>query len=140
MFNREELLAVKGTPLQPNRDSDEAKIRTKLVPGVASNVVVGDPVTQQDVKAEMEVHRPFYFMRSEVRKVADKIGYTEGCPGCRAVKHDFSSRPPHSSECRLRMEPEMQKSARGKARMEEWQNKMASEVERRIREENCASK
>ena len=78
MFNRDELLAVKGTPLQPNPESEDNKIRTKLVPGVANNEVLGDPVTQQDVKAELEQHRPFYFMRTEVRAVASKIGYTEG--------------------------------------------------------------
>ena len=113
MFNREELLAVKGTPLQPNPSGDDQRIRTKMVPGIANPVVMGDPVTTQDIKEETGGRRPFYFMRHEVRAVASKIGYTEGCHGCRAVKNDFVSRPTHTLECRARMEPEMKKSAKG---------------------------
>ena len=75
-----------------------------------------------------------------MREVADRIGYTEGCPGCRAVKRNLVSRPVHTPTCRARMEPEMQKSARGAIRMEQWQNRLASEVEKRVREENRIAK
>ena len=55
MFNKEELLAVKGTPLQPNPESSEMKITTKMMPGVANPEIMGDPVTSQDVKAELGI-------------------------------------------------------------------------------------
>merc|ERR1712026_378405 len=35
-WNKEEVLAVKGTPLQPNPESEDARIRTKMVPGLAT--------------------------------------------------------------------------------------------------------
>ena len=49
MFNKDELLDVKGTPLQPNPERDDNTIRTKLVPGVANAEVLGGPVTKQDI-------------------------------------------------------------------------------------------
>ena len=79
-------------------------------------------------------------MRDEVRAVAARIGYTDKCPGCRAVKNNFVSRPTHSAECRARMEPEMRKSARGGQRLEQWENRLSAEVETRIRDENKLAK
>ena len=77
MWNREEVLAVKGTPLQPNPENDDGRIRTKLVPGLATTEIIGDPITAQEVKAEVGEQRSYYFMRADVKIVASKIGYTD---------------------------------------------------------------
>ena len=140
MWNKKEVLAVRGTPLQPHPNSDDNRIRTKMIPGLATTEVIGDPVTAQDIKEEVGGGRPFYFMRADVKIVASKIGYTDNCAGCRAVRLGFTSRPPHSLECRARMEPEMKKLPRGNARMEQFEHKLASEVEKRVRLENKIAK
>ena len=51
LIDREAWLAVRGTPLQPNPDGEETRSKTKMMPGVARDEVVGDPVTTQDIKA-----------------------------------------------------------------------------------------
>ena len=43
-WNANEALKVKGTPLQPNPGSDDARIRTRLDPGLADHTIIGDPV------------------------------------------------------------------------------------------------
>ena len=58
---------------------------------MANDEVIGDPITKQDVAKELGEQRPFYFMRSEVRAVAERIGYTEGCKGCKAVRLNYTS-------------------------------------------------
>ena len=108
----EALLAVQGTPLQPNPGSTDARITTRLEPGLANSEVIGDPITKQEVARELGEQRPFYFMREDVRTIALKIGYTDRCPGCRAVRLNLTSRPVHSEECHARMEPEI-KVAKG---------------------------
>ena len=140
MWNKEAVLAVKGTPLQPNPGSEDTRIKTRMEPGVATPVVVGDPVTQQDVKAALGEQRPFYLMRADVREAAKKIGFTEGCAGCRAVRFNFSSRPTHTDAWRQRMEAEIRKTPRGQERMTEFENRLASDVEKRIEAENKIAK
>ena len=50
-------------------------------------------------------------------------------------RFNFNSRPMHSLECRWRMEPEVSKSVRGKERMEEFERKLAADVEERVRKQ-----
>ena len=140
MWNREEVLAVRGTPLQPNPGSEETRIKTKMTPGLATTEIIGDPVTAQEVKAETGEKRPFYFMRSDVRTIAASIGFTSGCAGCRAVRLNLNHRPPHSDECRTRMEPEMKKLPKSGARMQQFEYKLVAEVEKRVRDENKLAK
>ena len=85
----EEVLAVRGTPLRPNPTSEDQRIRTKMDPGLSTNAVVGDPVTKEEIATEVcGSQRRFRLLRKEVRAAAERIGYTQGCPGCRAVEND----------------------------------------------------
>ena len=120
-WNSEEVLAVKGTPLQPNPESEDVRIRTKMVPGLATTEIVGDPVTKQDLKAQVGEQRPFYMTRANVKEAAKAIGFTDGCAGCRAVEHNYVSRPMHNEACRLRMEAEIRKTTVGGTRMENFE-------------------
>ena len=36
MWNREEVLGVRGTPLQPNPNNEDNRIKTKMIPGLAT--------------------------------------------------------------------------------------------------------
>ena len=112
-WNRDALLEVKGSLLLPNPGQSDSRIRTSMDPGISVESNLHEPITKEDIAREMGEHRPFYLLRTDIRKVAEKIGYTKDCKGCRAVEMNFSSRPMHSNECRRRMEEEMRKSSRG---------------------------
>ena len=96
-MNHDKVLEVRGSPLQPNPGSEDTTIRTKMTPGVASDRVVGDPVTKEEVAKELGQHRhPFHLMRKDVQEVAKKIGYTLGCKGCRAAELNHKRQWRHS--------------------------------------------
>ena len=96
-WNHDEVMKVRGSPLQPNPGSNDVTIRTKMAPGVADDRVVGDPVTKEEVAKEIGRRRhPFYLMRADVREVVKKIGYTLGCKGCKATELNYTSRPMHT--------------------------------------------
>ena len=84
-FSEEAVLAVRGTPLQPNPGEGDTRIRTRMEPGIAVPEVIGDPVTKEDIREEMGEQIPFYLTRASV------IGYTKGCPGCRATELNFKT-------------------------------------------------
>ena len=126
-------MKVRGTPLQPNPGRDDVHIRTRMEPGLATPTIIGDPVTRQDVAKETGEMRRFYMLSSNVKEIAKKIGYTDGCVGCRAVERGLVSKPAHSEECRRRMEPEIRKTARGAIRMEEYEQRIAKEVEEQVK-------
>ena len=133
-WRHDELLAVRGSPLQPNPGNEDTRIKTRMEPGLSIQNTMGEPITKEDVAKEVGTQRPFYLMKADVREAASRIGYTPGCKGCRAVEFNFNSRPMHSTECRERMEPEIvSKSVRGKQRMEEFERKLAADVEERVR-------
>ena len=75
-WSKEELLAVRGTPLQPNPHSEDGRIRTRMEPGVAVGDVLGDPVTKQDIQKELGEQRRFQLTRENVKEVASRLGYT----------------------------------------------------------------
>ena len=81
-WRKDELLGITGTPLQPNPGETDARIRTRMEPGLAVENTMGQPVTQQDVARELGQQRPFYMMRHDVRTIASRIGYTQDCKGC----------------------------------------------------------
>ena len=72
-WDREQILSVRGTPLQPNPEGEGNRIRTRMEPGVANQEIVGDPVTKEEVREALGEQRPFYMMRSAVRETAEKI-------------------------------------------------------------------
>ena len=105
-----------------------------MEPGIANDQIIGDPVTREDVAEEIGANRhPFHLMRKDVREAAKVIGFTRNCRGCEAVELGYSSRPMHSDECRSRMEEQISKTTRGKARMVEFEKRLASDVEARVR-------
>ena len=104
-------------------------------PGLSNTTIIGDPVTKQDISRQLGKQHPFHLMRADVRKIAERIGYTKGCKGCKAAEHNYVSRPMHSDECRIRMETEMRKTPRGSERMQEFEHRLASEVEARVRQQ-----
>ena len=58
MWKKDEVLAVRGTPLQPNPEGASDRIRTRMEPGVANEEVMGDPVTKEEVEAAVGEQRP----------------------------------------------------------------------------------
>ena len=74
-WSQEELLQVRGTPLQPNPGRDDVHIRTRMEPGLAVPTIIGDPVTRQDVAKETGEMRRIYMLRSNVKEIPKRIGY-----------------------------------------------------------------
>ena len=72
----EEIMAIRGTPLQPNPGTDDRRIRMRMEPGVANPIAMGDPVTKEEIAREVGKQHPFHMMRTDVREAAKKIGYT----------------------------------------------------------------
>ena len=106
-WNHEAVMSVRGSPLQPNPGENDIRIRTKMDPGIPADDNLHAPITKEEIAREAGEPRPFYLMRSDVRKASEIIGYTKGCPGCRATERNYVSRPVHIPECRLRMEAEI---------------------------------
>ena len=61
-----------------------------------------------------------------------KHGYTDGCEGCRRQRVGIKDHREHTEECRQRMEAEIQKTPRGMARMQDYERKLADEIEARV--------
>ena len=97
-WRHDDVMSVRGTPLQPNPGSGDSQIKTKMSPGVADERVVGDPVTKEEVAREMgESRHPFHLMRKDVQEICKRIGYTSGCKGCKAAELNYNSRPVHTN-------------------------------------------
>ena len=79
-------------------------------------------------------------LRSDIKKAAANIGFTKDCPGCRAVERNYTSRPMHSDICRRRMEEEIRKTSRGSVRISEFENRLATDIEKRVASENKRAK
>ena len=52
-WDKDQILAVAITPLRPNPENDDQRIRTTMAPGVANDVVQGEPVTREEVNREL---------------------------------------------------------------------------------------
>ena len=81
-WQKEAVLSVQGTPLQPNPGVNDVRIHTCMNPGVAIEGTIGEPVTRDEVRKELGETRRFQLLRTDVRKAAEKIGFTKDCPGC----------------------------------------------------------
>merc|ERR1712079_340588 len=84
--------------------------------------------------------RRFQLYRRDVNEAASRIGYTPGCPGCRAAQHGFNSRPMHTEPCRQRMEKEIATTTRGRRQMENYETKLSREVEKQIERDKKAAR
>ena len=67
------------------------------------------------------------------------IGYTPGCPGCRAAANDLKHRP-HTAECRIRLEKAMLEDEMGSNRIKEAKAREDAFLEQQIRIADEASR
>ena len=104
-WTSDKIEAIKGTPLQPNPNmedqtevmSPEDPIRIEIeTDGGSTPVPVGIPEDPQTRR--MKINKGIF---------AD-IGYTSGCPRCRAIRTNSKNSQNHSEECRLRVEVELE--------------------------------
>ena len=82
-WRKEALMAVQGTPLQPNPGANDVRIHTCMNPGVAQETTQGEPVTREEVRKELGQTRRFQLLRKDVKEIASRIGYTPDCPGAK---------------------------------------------------------
>jgi len=128
-WSRELVAGIKGSPKEP-------------VPGSGSSKVVAyskhrDEQTKKQAEfaprqigEEPEVRQTYIY-----KKDVEKIGATEGCPGCRALMTPGSKfRAKHKPECRRRMEEELSKTEEGKRRVERANEKLTQVIVDKSRE------
>ena len=72
-WRRDELLSIRGTPLQPHPGSDDTRIRTRLEPGLADDRIIGDPVTKEDVSRELGTGTPSYENRCSISGAENRL-------------------------------------------------------------------
>ena len=114
-------MAIRGTPWEPipGRSDDAIPSRVHL-PEEGS--VIGEPMTGE---AKETIRRRARISRNDTVRV----GYTIGCPGCRAISRNA---PPanHTEQCRVRVEglisAENEKSA---IRIEQGKKRYAAQKE-----------
>ena len=115
--------SVKGIPRQPvpGFDSDHVPAtlgrRRDLEEGLVPQEAEIDPeevvVVEETTVAPEEPMREMYVSK----KLIDKHGYTEGCPGCKNLREGKRS-VTHSNKCRDRIRAEMAKEEVGKEALE----------------------
>ena len=89
-WRKDALMAVRGTPLQPNPGANDVRIHTCMNPGLAQQSTMGEPVTRQELRKELGETRRFQLLRRDVRAAAKVIGYTPNCPGCKGVVNNLA--------------------------------------------------
>ncbi len=122
-WSRELVNGMKGSPKEP-------------VPGSGSSRVVAySKHRDEEAKRQVEFAPRQIGEEPEVRQIyiykkdVEKIGATEGCPGCRAIMTPGSKfRAKHTPECRRRMEEELSKTEEGKRRVERVNEKLTQAI------------
>ena len=95
----------------------------KLTKKVSSNKeAAGPPLPRIAVDRIPEVEpRRFYVLSADIKA----HGHTEGCPGCAALASYGRATKPHSNECRERIRTIIERTLKGKARMNSYKDRIA---------------
>lgn len=120
-WRREDILNIVGTPWAPEGGDAELPIAIRI----------GDPkfpAERPPVEPEFEL-RP---RRTYIRKVDIlQHGYSERCPGCRAVRLGERAAP-HTEACRKRIEEAMKGTADGATRVERAEERITEALAERV--------
>jgi hypothetical protein len=114
-WNAEGVLAIQHTPLQPNGDIPDVRLRVRhrLDPGVAEQE---DEIEQLPL---VPMGRPGQIRRTQLfKKDFEDNGVTPGCLGCRALARGATGSVNHSENCRARIEAVLDTTDEGKKRLE----------------------
>ena len=123
-WNLQHVRSIAGTPWEPipGKSADAIPVRIRLAEEGSAPII--DPASLSD--PPLEIRRRSRITREDVVR----IGYTLGCPGCKAISRNAPSQN-HTEVCRARIEEALIKEGgikadrihKGKDRMDEHKSK-----------------
>ena len=130
-WNAELFLSVSGTPWNPGGASDEGGTERELPQAISvAPELLGVAVEAPKAYVRDTVARRVYITRRNL----EQHGYTAGCPACELTR--TGTRTPglnHSEACRLRMERALASDPAQSARLEQADERVKDDLERRVR-------
>jgi len=110
-WDKDTVLSITQTSLQPYPESDEFRVKTRITPGLAAEGANVPPVVEQSLRAGLLGHA--YLTRADF----ETNGHTDGCRGCRGIL-EYCGRSSNDSEhCRRRMENLLRGTRQGRERL-----------------------
>ena len=129
-WDAEGLSAVRGVPWHwdPESDKEAERLLVRHLTDSEKEALQG-PIPAEGARTvyRMRLKRDDFIQR----------GFTDGCPGCRAILAGHGVRG-HTEQCRTRMESLMQQSREGKERLQRQADKENEFIARRIEESERA--
>ena len=129
-WSLEDIHKVRGTPGEPNPGVNDPRIPVRI------------RVPEEPIKEKEDQTPAPRGVRTEKRDF-DKHGYTPGCEGCNRMQNGGERRS-HSNKCRERMLKAMAEDEEGQEKMkkreEEINERLARDMERRMKEDNDGRK
>ena len=107
-WDREWLLRVAGTELQPNPGESDIRIRVRLNPMVDHDISMPAPEPAPPRTRGVKLFESDFWA----------AGFTDGCRGCDLISCGSKQSKVHNPECRRRMEQYMAESADGRRRLQ----------------------
>ena len=130
-WNAELFLSVSGTPWNPGGASDEGGTERELPQAISvAPELPGVAVEAPKAYVRDTVARRVYITRRNL----EQHGYTAGCPACEQTRTGM--RAPglnHSEACRLRMERALASDPAQSSRLEQADERVKDDLERRVR-------
>ena len=128
-WSKELIMGMKGSPKEP-------------IPGSGSTRIVAYSKHREDKEKTQPEFQPRQIGEDpEIRKTyiyksdIEKMGATEGCPGCRALMTPGSKfRAKHTLECRKRVEEELNKTEEGRKRVDRASERMTQAIVNKSKE------
>ena len=116
-WSADEIAAIDCTPLMPHANAAPHRPKVRFDPVV---VPEGAPIPE----------RPVIPRRAKLKRTdfADNFGYTQGCPGCDAIRQGRERQPGHSEACRARVEAELSQTDNGRSRLKRAQDNIDSAI------------
>ena len=106
-WHGEWLQALKGTEIQPNPGEHDTRIRVRLDPKVASEVVVPAPQPKPPRTRSVRLTEADFW----------DAGFTDNCRGCELILEGSRQSRVHTVACRRRMEEHLSTTADGRRRL-----------------------
>ena len=107
-WDREWLLRVAGTELQPNPGESDVRIRARLNPMVDHDISMPAPEPAPPRTRGVKLFESDFWA----------AGFTDGCRGCDLISCGSKQSKVHNPECRRRMEQHLAESADGRRRLQ----------------------
>ena len=118
-WNKDAILNLKATAVQPNEGSEITRIRTRTRL-LAAEVVHREPEQREGAHDGRQI-----YLKKGDFEGPEGAGYTDGCPRCRSMRFGMTLVGAHSAACRQKMTERLRKSTVGQGRVAAAEERMA---------------